>query len=207
MKTAHTPRGPSSLVGDSSTLNAARYFQGSVDIPGERWEVNDWVGMQGHNWGKEHAVEYAWGQCVFPGRESNEPTTMVEGFTARVRVAGVTTPRLSALVLRRGDQEYRFDGLFDAWRQEATLTDRRWTVRLTGAGGEVRLRMDATNRPVACLAYANPDRRVSYCFNTKLANVLLEVRPREGEAFHCQSVYGGALEFLRSTPEIGLAVV
>lgn len=169
---------------------------------GETWDISDWNGMQGHNWGKEHAWEYAWGQCVFDGAEP----AMVEGFTGRIKLGGRLTPRMSAMVVRRGSQEYRFDRLFDPWRQEATVTPRRWTVRLKSADGEARLRMDAGDQPMVCLGYPNPDGRLSYCFNSKLASVLLEVRPKGGEPFTCRSDHGGALEFLRHEPEPALPV-
>lgn len=176
---------------------------GWLELPGARWELADWEGMQGHNWGKEHAFEYAWGQCVFPG----DTPAMVEAFTARVRIAGMTTPRLSALVVRHGEREYRFDRLFDPWRQEATIGPRRWTLRLRGRDGEARLRMDAADRPIACLGYKNPDGRMSYCFNSKLADTLLEIRPKDGPELHFTSPHGGALEFLRGEPEPDLAVI
>jgi hypothetical protein len=156
--------------------------------------------MQGHNWGAEHAHEYAWGQCLFPG-------ALVEGFTARVRVGGVLTPRLSAMVVRHGDDEYRFDRLLDTWRQEATISPTRWTLRMRGPAGEARLRMESAGRPMACLAYANPDGRVSYCFNSKLADTLLEVEPTRGAAFRCTAAHGGALEFLRHAPDPAIPVV
>lgn len=197
MLTAPFPK--SKLV---SPVPAAR-FEGTVDCFGQRWEVSDWLGMQGHNWGKEHAPEYAWGQCVFPG----EVPTMVEGFTGRIRLGNRLSPRLSALVVRRGEREYRFDTIVDVWRQEATITDQRWTLRMRGRDGEARLRMDAAGRPMACLGYANPDGRLSYCFNSKLADTLLEVSPRGEPAFHCQSPHGGALELLRSEPNPAFPVV
>ncbi len=67
--------------------------------------------------------------------------------------------------------------------------------------------MDAASQPIACLGYANPDRSLAYCFNTKLADVHLEVRPRGEPSFVCLSPHGGALEFLRRTPDPGRAVV
>ncbi len=157
--------------------------------------------MQGHNWGIEHAFEYAWGHCLF------DDGVVVEGFSARVRVGHRTLPRMSALVVRRGDEEWRFDRTFDFFRQEATLAPRRWTVRLNGPKGRVRLRMDALDRGMACLGYRNPDGHLSYCFNTKLAEVLLEVEPKHGAPFRCQSPFGGALELLRQEPEPGVEVV
>jgi hypothetical protein len=171
-------------------------FSGAVEVGGDRIAVKDWPGMQGHNWGREHAFEYAWGQCLFP-RSGSEPEAMLEGFSARVRVAGRLTPRVSALVVRRGERAFRFDRLFDLWRQRASIARDRWTLRMTGHDGEARLDMDASGRPIACLGYRNPDGQLSYCFNSKLAHVRLQVQPTAGAAFECTSEHGGALELLR----------
>jgi hypothetical protein len=165
---------------------------GTLALPGETVTLDGWPGMQGHNWGREHAFEYAWGQCLFPGED-----TMVEGFTGRIRAAGLTSPRISALVVRRGGRSYRFDTLFDVWRQHAELSTERWHLRLRGRDGEAELTMDAAGRPMVCLGYWNPGGALSYCFNSKLARTSLTVRPGDGAAFTCESAHGGALEFLR----------
>ncbi len=175
-------------------------FSGHLEVGGERIELGGWPGMQGHNWGREHAFEYAWGQCLFPATEL-APESMLEGFTARVRVGGRITPRVSCVVIRRGDHTLRFDRLGDLWRQDARLESDRWALRMSGSAGEARVEMDAAGRPMACLGYRNPDGRLSYCFNSKLARVRLQVQPRRGAAFACESEHGGALEFLRDTPD------
>lgn len=171
-------------------------FSGRVLLPDGEVTLTDWAGMQGHNWGREHAFEYAWGQCLFP-----EDDVMVEGFSGRVRVAGRTTPRMSALVVRRGARTWAFDAIFDVWRQQAEVTLDRWVLRLRGRDGEARLEMDAAGRPMVCLGYGNPDGETSYCFNTKLAKARLEVRPADGAAFVCESRHGAALELLRREPD------
>ena len=157
--------------------------------------------MQGHNWGREHASEYAWGQCLFEGA-GGEPDAMVEGFTARVRGGRWHTPLLSALVLRRGGETLRFDRLLDFWRQSSEIGDLSWTLRLTGPAGVARLEMNAAGRPMVCLGYRNPDGRMSYCFNSKLAQTRLRVEPHTGVPFQYDSPNGGALEFLRGKPDI-----
>ncbi len=188
----------------------ALMFSGALTIGGATVAVDGWSGMEGHNWGKEHAFEYVWGQCVFP--ESVDPggagpAVVVEAFSARVRVGGMLTPRLSALVVRRGDEEHRFDSLVDVWRQEATVNDVRWTLRMRGPAGEVRLRVDGTGRPMVCLGYRNPDGRLAYCRNSKLADTLVEVRPARSTPFHASSAHGGALELLGADADPALPVV
>lgn len=169
---------------------------GTLTLPGETVTLDGWSGMQGHNWGAEHPFEYAWGQCLFP-----EADAMVEGFTGRIRLAGLTSPRLSAMVVRRGGRTWRFDALVDLWRQAADFTTERWSLRLRGRDGEAELEMDAAGRPMVCLGYWNPGGALSYCFNSKLARVALTVRPSDGAAFTCESAHGGALEFLRRDPD------
>lgn len=175
---------------------------GEVQLPWGREVLAGWPGMQGHNWGKEHTFEYAWGQCLFP-----EDDAMVEGFSARVRVAGRTSPRLSALVVRKGGRTFRFDTLFDAWRQRAEVATDRWAVSLRGDGGDVTLEMNAAGRPMVCLGYDNPDGARSYCFNSKLAEVTLTVRPSDAASFTCRSAHGGALELLRREADPRFPVV
>ncbi|MSP93283.1 MAG: hypothetical protein EXR79_16065 [Myxococcales bacterium] len=175
-------------------------FDGSVTFGGDTVDVRGWRGMHGHNWGREHAEEYAWGQVRFDD-------AWVEGFTARVRMAGRLTPPISCLVVRDRDREYRWDALIDLWRQRASATDRTWTLALRGPAGEVDLSLDATDRPLACLAYANPDGRTRYCFNSKLARAVLHVRPRDAAPFSRTSEHGGALEFLRPSADGAVEVI
>lgn len=179
---------------------------GQLEIDGATHELTDWTGMLGHNWGQEHAAEYAWGQCLFPA-ERDQPSAMVEGFTGKVKVLGRSTPWISALVVRRGEEELRFDRLIDLWRQRAELSADAWQLALVGPGGEAHLAMSARDRPIVCLGYHNPDGHLSYCLNTKLAEVRLAVQPRRGAAFELYSPHGGALEFLRPTAPSNLEVV
>jgi hypothetical protein len=171
-------------------------FSGTLD--GE--PVTDWIGMQGHNWGRSHAHEYAWGQAVFTGSDG-APHALCEGFSARIKLGPVVTPRLSALIVRRGTREYRFDRVFRAWRQRAALDGREWTLRVRGDDGEAVLAMRAETSRMVCLGYENPDGALSYCLNSKLARVVLRVNPTDGDGFECRSEHGGALEFLVRTPD------
>jgi hypothetical protein len=178
----------------------ALIFDGSVTFAGAQHLVRGWRGMHGHNWGREHAAEYAWGQADFGD-------AWVEGFTGRVKLAGCLTPPISCLVVRTATGEHRWDSLVDLWRQRAAVDARTWTLAMHGPAGEVEWTLDARDRPLACLGYPNPDGRTAYCFNSKLARATLKVKPRAGEPFERTSDHGGALEFLRPQPEPGLEVV
>ncbi len=178
-------------------------FDGAFEVFGESVDITGWTGMQGHNWGREHAFEYAWGQCPFLD-EGGEPFCWVEGFSGKIRIGGRPTPFISAMVVRRGDREYRFDRLVDLWRQEADVLvdDYTWNLKLKSADGEAALSMVADPDEMVCLGYHNPDGRLSYCLNSKMSRVKLQVNPVNEAGFQCESPHGGALEFLRNSPDL-----
>lgn len=172
---------------------------GTLRCGEQRWKLASWVGSQGHNWGPEHSAEYAWCQCLFPGTDG--PAVLVEGTSAKLRIAGRLTPWLSALVVRRGAKEWRFDRLVDTWNHDVAIDDMSWVLRIRGEGGEAVIKASADPAEMACLGYRNPNGFLSYCMNSKLSKVWLRVNPRDDDAFECFSAHGGALEFLRDTPD------
>ncbi|MGV9838306.1 hypothetical protein ACWDUL_29455 [Nocardia niigatensis] len=173
---------------------------GRLEWQGEHWDLTGWHGMQGHNWGREHSPEYAWGQCVFTEARSGEPFAVLEAASGRTSIAGRTSPLLSMLVVRRGDEEFRFDRIVDLWRQRPRLEFPTWTLRMRGRHGTAELRMHAEPEQMVCLAYRNPARATSYCLNSKTAAVSVHVAPINGNAFELRSPHGGALEFLVPQP-------
>jgi hypothetical protein len=175
------------------TPSPALRFHGTVGD--ER--ADGWLGMQGHNWGREHAYEHEWGACVFTGADG-APLAMAEGVSGRVKFGGLILPRMAMLTVRRGSKEYRFDRVYDVWNQHAErdVDGLRWTLKMSGDDGEAVMTMEADPREVAALGYANPDGTIATCLNSKLARTVLRVNPVNEEGFECVSAHGGALEFL-----------
>ena len=174
----------------------ALHLDGTVQIDGQEVCVDGWIGSLGHNWGKDQPWALAWAQCVFPGADKS-PLCFVEGFSARLKIGPVLTPWISALIVRRGEQRWRFDKLIDLWRQDSRIDDLGWVLRMRGADGEALLSLRARPEEVVCLAYPNPDGAKACCLNSKLASALLRVNPTNGDAFSCQTEHGAALEFQR----------
>ncbi len=169
-------------------------FEGTMNWSGRETPIRNWIGMQGHNWGKEHTPRYAWGQCIF--MDQGNPCCMVEGFSGRIQIAGRLTPPISALVVRHQGEEIRFDGLLNLWNQSAILAYPAWVLHMKGSYGEVELEMTAQPELMACLGYENPNGALSYCLNSKLAYARLRLSPKHGKSVEYTSLFGGALEFL-----------
>lgn len=173
-------------------------FRGTVTWDGEQWPVENWLGMQGHNWGAAHSPEYAWGQCIFTD-DQGKPFAMAEGASGRIQLGPITTPLLSMLTVRRDGREYRFDRLVDLWRQDPSIEFPTWRLKMRGGDGKADLLMKADPARMVCLGYDNPDGRRSFCLNSKTAEVTLRVDPANADGFECHSTFGGALEFLTPT--------
>lgn len=174
-------------------------FYGKIEWDGSEIPVGGWLGMQGHNWGRAHAPEYAWGQCVFTDRDLH-PVAMLEGATARIALGPVISPRLSLLVVRNGAREYRFDHLVDIWNQSPDIDFPRWQLRMRGSGGEALVAFAAQPRRMVGLGYHNPRGSIAHCLNSKTAACALQVNPTSEDGFACSSEHAGALEFLLPTP-------
>lgn len=182
-------------------------MDGTVDVFGERVDVEGWYGALGHNWGREHPRRHAWAQCFFPAA-AGAPAAWLEAITGSVKLAGpVSSPLLSTMIVQRGDASFRFDRVFEAWRQHPHIEERRYTLEVTSADGRARLEVDRGDRPVACLGYRDPTGMLGYCINSKLARTKLTVEPARGAPFTLESEHGGALEFVQRTPAPGLRVV
>lgn len=178
-------------------------FTGGLDWGQDHWDLDGWVGMQGHNWGVAHSPEYAWGQCVFlDGR--GDPHAVVEAASGRIELGHRRSPLVSMLTVRYDGREHRFDRIVDLWRQRPVLDFPRWSLAVRGRAGEGTLTLTGDPAAMVCLGYDNPARATSHCLNSKTAAVRLDVRPRDGRPFTLTSDHGGALEFLQAAqvPEV-----
>jgi hypothetical protein len=97
-------------------------FSGSYRVDGEEIRVDGWSGTQGHNWGRDHTYQYAWGHSnllSLGGRPLSD--TYFEGLTARVKLGAKVTPPLSIGWLRLRGVDLPFTGLAEAARAATSI--------------------------------------------------------------------------------------
>jgi hypothetical protein len=170
-------------------------FDGTIELGEHRIEVKQWIGLRGHNWGREHAFAYAYGGCNV--WDDGATDRVVDGFTARVRlVAGVLSPWMSGVVFRDGAREVDHNRKRDWFARGAIVEPRHWHVPYR----DFSLDMEAGSEPYVGLRYRHPDGRESYCYNTKFAAVTVE----DGARRHTSS--SGELEVLYAHPLPGVAL-
>jgi len=160
-------------------------FDGELEVAGQHISVVGWEGLRGHNWGKEHAWTYAYGNCHL--WEDGERRT-VDGFSARIRLpGGLKSPWLSTAVARNPDCQLNMPS---HWLDGVQLTPTSWALR----GRGYALEMSAEEHHMVGLRYAHPDGAESYCYNTKFASVSWQLGP---SVFHSRK---GEFESLFPTP-------
>lgn len=172
------------------------HFDGRIDVDGEVWEVDDWVGLRGHNWGSQHAHSYAFGAVNL--WDDGDTTRTVDGFTARVRVGRGLTPWCSSVVAR--NPPVRNNGIRH-WLTRASVKPGQWSVGWSRLHrGALQLEMAAPPEHFVGLRYEHPDGTESACYNTKFASVVFQARG-ETHTSRC-----GELELLFPHPLDGIAL-
>lgn len=172
-------------------------FSGFYEVDGERFEVDGWRGMQGHNWGRGHAYRYHWGHASgFAERDD----AVFEGFTGRVQVGPVRTPPVTLLCLRLRGVAYDWNRPVDWLRSRATTDLRRWAFASRSDIGSIEGEFETSTDDLVGLTYENPTGPVTYCLNSKLARVRLEVR-RPGHTPLTLTSAISALEIGTTDPE------
>jgi hypothetical protein len=151
---------------------------GEYTVDGETVSVAGWRAMHGHNWGKRQAYRYAW--CQAAGFRE-EPDAVFEAISVRLLRGPFELPWLSAFWLYLDGAWLRFD----APRSIAGTPVRAGVMRYAFECAQVPydLRGEALARPedTVGLHYNNPAAPITYCLNTKLADLSLRLRGPHGE--------------------------
>lgn len=169
-------------------------FDGELHLGGQRWSIDGWVGLRGHNWGREHAWSYAYGSVNL--WDDGEPDRAVDGFSAKILLGGRPSPWLTAIVARQPDLARN---RLRHWLGSGEVNPARWRVRWPGVHRtHAALEMTADPAGYAGLRYLHPDGHESYCYNTKFADVAWTV----GRTTHTSRC--GELEVLYPEPLAGI---
>ena len=192
-------------------------FSGELRVDGELVSVSGWKGARGHHWGSEHAHQYAYGSALAWPTKSRDaaatrgdvPALCLDGFSARVQVAGIQSPLLSLLVgrLRGRAGDLSFNAPSRWWNRSARVVFPEWRVTYEGPAGRLRTEWSLDPAEVAGLRYLHPDGRVSYCYSTKYARLRAVLDPASGGIGGAWQTDEADLEFLQDQPISGVPLV
>ncbi len=184
---------------------------GTLRLRGETWDVTEWRGSLGHNWGSRHTHLYAWGQVTLWDGVGTSPENasdlVFEGATGRVAIGPIVTPPLTVLSVRWRGVHYDWNALADVRRNKACIHDcRRWTFSGENESGTIEGELEAGTNDFVGLGYENPDGKMTYCLNSKLARARIRLEVSGRAPFEATS-RAAALEIGTHDPKHGVTMV
>ncbi|MFN3587453.1 MAG: hypothetical protein ACK4UT_08110, partial [Moraxellaceae bacterium] len=146
--------------------------------------AGEFTGMNGHNWGTEHAHEYAYANC---NRFRETDDACFDGFAARLALmrGALKTPLLAMGALYLEGRWHHFSALTQLWRQKVTaLDDYRWRGVFCNDTHRLEFSIDGRNprlEPWVALHYEHPGGMRSVVRNTKFASARLRLFLHDSE--------------------------
>ncbi|MFP4446620.1 MAG: hypothetical protein ACLFPD_10300 [Desulfosudaceae bacterium] len=147
-------------------------FAGTLTVNGQAHEVAGWVGSQNHNWGVKHTDSYAWGQVA---GFDDHPDIFLELATAQLKIGPFHTPRMTLMVLRHADREYRLNSIPQSLRAYGRFDFFTWNFRSENAEIAIDGTIAADKNAFVGLRYYNPPGGIKHCLNTKVASCRMAV--------------------------------
>ncbi|MFH2009288.1 MAG: tocopherol cyclase family protein [bacterium] len=188
------------------TPTADTRFTGTISAGKRRFEVQQWPGMQGHNWGRSHAERYAWAHCNLFDTDSGTGAegAIFEGLSGKIKVGPMTTPFLTLAILVHRGITYGFTDI-SCWLRASSAVEytawdficRKGRTRLIGS-------FWTNSEQMVGLTYRNPNGDVTHCLNSKIAHCELRLVEAGATRIHLRSAGKAALEVAVKEPDHGI---
>lgn len=156
-------------------------FFGNIETPTLKISQCELIGMNGHNWGKEHAHIYAYGNCNrFEGFKPGE--IYFDGFSAKIKIASLTSPFLSCCSLKVGNKFFHFNSVLRSFNHQVyKLKLKYWQVTFFNKEHRLEIILSGEKSLWADLEYDHPNKKKSTVYNTKNATGEFYLKTRNGQ--------------------------
>ena len=181
----------------TSPFPAAR-FSGTASFGDTTVQLDNWVGMVGHNWGAEHAERWIW--LHGSGFDGRGPDTWLDAAIGRIKVGPWTTPWIANGVLSVDGKRIPLGGL----GKRGTKIDEHpdhLTFTLPWGEASIRGEVKAPRNRFVGWVYADPDGSEHNTVNCSIAEMTLEAG---GESFH--TPHGAAYELGMREKDHGMEI-
>jgi hypothetical protein len=173
---AHLAPFPIRALGLASTnviyANLDTRFSGSLTVDGRTLTVESAPGCQTHLWGKKHAERWAWGHCnEFDGRDD----CVIDGVAAWLKKMGRTRGPLTGMFIRYRGEDYCTNAIPNLFRSRAEVAFPAFRFEGGARGHTFRGEFSTTPDRMLQVGYEDPDGEKSYCANTEVGDLKLEV--------------------------------
>jgi len=169
-------------------------FSGRLVADGRTIELKDAPGQQTHMWGTQHGLRWCWGHC---DAFEEDPEAVWEGLDAQVPIGPWESPHLKLFLLRFQGRWHRFNRPRMLLRNRSQYELGRWNFE--AFNDELRLSgtVETELTDLIGVTYQDPDGKLLWCNNSKLATARLEISGSGGRELGRLTCHrAAALEFV-----------
>ncbi len=159
-------------------------FNGTIKVNGKEIMVENALGMQGHLAGLKQGHSWAWAHsCIFYDEENGEiAPIIIDVLTARAKIGNkIVSPRLTTLFLHYEGKSYPLNSISDIIKTQSRYNPLYWEFKTLSPNVQISASIDADIDTVVGVQYEDTDASPLYCYNTKMANMKLEIYDRVSE--------------------------
>ncbi len=161
-------------------------FHGSLDIDGTLYDFSDVPGMQGHNWGRQHAESWVWAHC----NAFDTPGVIFEGVTSSIRVGPIKSPPLTLLHLALPDEEpLTINSWASMFASTGRRTELRWRFRGKQGNRGIEGWFQAPPERFVGVHYEDPSSTISNCLNSKIADGQVRLLHKDNGVWKLKTLY------------------
>ncbi|MBI3185700.1 MAG: hypothetical protein HYZ28_26475 [Myxococcales bacterium] len=147
-------------------------FHGRVVADGRRFELSGERGQQAHLFGRQHAESWAWVHCnSFDGGRK----ALVEGVAAELLLPFGMRRVLTAVYVRLDGEDFLCNALPRSLSARSERGLDEWRFWCSAKGTQFIGHARGDRQKMLQVAYEDPDGTASYCCNTELGELVLEV--------------------------------
>ncbi|MBI2520649.1 MAG: hypothetical protein HYV97_09535 [Bdellovibrio sp.] len=194
------------------TADCFMKYEGAITSPFFNCQ-GQFQGMNGHNWGKEHAYQYAYANCNEFSEEGKPLSeTYFDCFSAKILLGPWKSPYLSAGSLFYKGKWYDFNRVLTCWRprvEELTLKtyhvifkNKEYEFDIMINGGGPSISVNGEGHAWATLAYDHPSRKISQVHNTKHAKGTAKLTRLKDQQVIAR-LFSSSFELETLIPELG----
>lgn len=166
---------------------------GKVEVNGKVYDCKGEPGQQTHLWGTRHAERWTWANSSSFKEDS---TAIFEGLSAQIKLGSRLSPQLTLCFIRYLGKDYYLNSLVQLFRNKSKSAFPVWMVSAKKGHMRFSVKISAPVESFVGVEYTDPGGEKLWCYNTKVANLVLEVYERKTSLATLTSTALSALEFV-----------
>ena len=191
------------------TLNEDLLFSGSLKLNNKLITFDNALGMLGHYYGPKSGHEWQWAHAnTFLNAKNTLTNTIFDGIRAQTRIGNkITTPFLTTMLIHFQNTTYRFNTLKALSHVKSHFKNNTWFFEAKEKNMTCKGRIWAPINYFAGITYTDTDHSKLYCYNSKLATIVIDVYKKGTLVETLTANESAAFEYVQRTVDPNVELV